>query len=232
MRGAERRETRSVCDHAPERLAKPPDTLVRRVLPACDRGKAPLGAPLGGVFCPRRPCFRAGERGRFQALPLSGPLPLPIFARRVQPNQGQPVVIPADGWSGASRYCGYKPQQRAPRSAPSSVCLRKTPLDGRDGCRNIISRNFVKRRWKHFGRGVSRLARRSFEERRREAYPPLRNRSGLSAKNWWITLRKSAPWAHHPRRRVADQPGKGHEAWPQIQPTCPHKRQHLSAERQ
>ena len=51
MRGAERRETQGLARPL-ERLAQPPDTLARRVLPPCDRGKAPLGAPLAAISDP------------------------------------------------------------------------------------------------------------------------------------------------------------------------------------
>src|SRR4051812_35529064 len=50
VRGAERRKTRKPCDRPPERLAKPPETLARRLLSPCDRREAPPGAPSAAIF--------------------------------------------------------------------------------------------------------------------------------------------------------------------------------------
>src|SRR6185312_12518324 len=99
-RGAERRQTRGFA-RPPERLAKPPETLARRLLPPCDRRKAPPGAPLAAFL--QSPWGRAsGRRQAMTALIRSGGH-RSFIVHTCSPARGQPVVMPADGWLGASR---------------------------------------------------------------------------------------------------------------------------------
>ena len=92
-RGAERRETRRLA-RPPERLGvKPPETLARRLLSPCDRGKAPPGAPLAAISV-RGPVLPGGGRRRKRR--LSGRLP-PSFSPTASSHRRQPLLVGADG---------------------------------------------------------------------------------------------------------------------------------------
>src|SRR5689334_23738932 len=97
MRGAERRQTRELAI-APGRLAKPPETLARRLLIPCDRDEAPPGAPLAAILGTMR-----RSSGRQREVPSLGPARSgglrSVVAVSCSPkSQGRPVFVPADGW--------------------------------------------------------------------------------------------------------------------------------------
>jgi hypothetical protein len=138
VRGAERRETRERA-RLPERLAKPPDTPIE----AC-----PLPLRSG------RGASRRSTRGFSvpgTALPGAdgGLLTLLIQAAFAALHRARTAKSTAAGLSAsgrrprASRVPAYKAGPRAPHPAPSSVCLRKTPLDEQDGKDYSHSRNKV-----------------------------------------------------------------------------------------
>ena len=98
----------------PGRLARPPETLARRLLIPCDRDEAPPGAPLCGDFWHLKPFFRSATGPRFRdpsgAVATAPSLPSTCSSK----IQERPVIVPADGWPKASREAGYEPAPRTP----------------------------------------------------------------------------------------------------------------------
>jgi hypothetical protein len=131
-------------DHQPLAL----QTCLRRLRrPVCDEprltliGAPPSGAPPAAFLSPA-PCFRSG-RGCALRAPLAGRLPPPLASRHVQPFK---AAGPSAGGrlAGASRSCGYKPQQRAPPPPHVRQCPAERPKRGVVGNRTICLRNKVK----------------------------------------------------------------------------------------
>ena len=89
----------------------------------------------GGDLCPRGRSFRAGAGASWP--PISRPAFASLCTRRVQPLKADPRSG-TGRLPGASRGRGYEPRTQAPRPAPSSLRLRKTPLDERDKRTNSL----------------------------------------------------------------------------------------------
>src|SRR6185312_5563429 len=95
----------------PERLAKPPETLARRLLIPCDRDEAPPGAPLAAFSVPLGPRFRSAT-GHDGPYPERWP---PLLHRpHVQPCSWAAGRNAGGRLAGASRERGYEPRPRAP----------------------------------------------------------------------------------------------------------------------
>ena len=107
-----------------------PTRSARRVLSVAG-GEAPPGAPLGGVLCPRRPCFRAGHRKSRSDLSIRA-APAALRVPLVQPFKAAPHSG-GGRLAGASRARGYEPRPQAPRPTPPSFASRENaPSSGWD----------------------------------------------------------------------------------------------------
>ncbi len=98
------------------------DTLRRRLLSPCDRGKAPPGAPLA-AFLSSDPFFRAGSDRSLAARSR-----IRRGFARLHPSHVQPLKAAPHSGGGrgpkASRARGYEPRPRAPPPAPPSFASR------------------------------------------------------------------------------------------------------------
>ena len=130
-RGAERRETRerAIAPWAAGEAAR--DTVRRRLLPPCDRRKAPPGAPHATFFETPWAALPGSDGARVQA-PYPEQWPPLVRRRRVQPiapwSCGQPVVMPADGWPGPPECAGCVPSARGRRI---SRTFRSDPMSAK-----------------------------------------------------------------------------------------------------
>jgi hypothetical protein len=132
------------CEGVERRTARPP---AARLGPDGLRRAAPRGLTrkarrrpalhLCGDFCPRRRASRRALGAGLSALP-PGAASAARRAHHVQPIEGQPVVVPADGWPGPPGASGYKPQQRAPPPPHARQCPAERPSRGVVGDRYSI----------------------------------------------------------------------------------------------
>jgi hypothetical protein len=133
LRGAERRETQGLARPL-ERLAKPPDTLARHVLPAC-AAESRLSALHWRRFLIPGPRFQVLASCPFGLRHRFGSSPHRAFGIRVSrlpcpaSSSQRGRRAPRSG-SGTSRARGYEPRPRAPhrpKSARKRASLRPEP---------------------------------------------------------------------------------------------------------
>jgi hypothetical protein len=97
--GVERRAAHPLASRLTDLPAQPAQACLRRGAPDCDAGVSPSGAPPCGFSVPGAVASGRDKRGSPGAF-LIRRASARLRSRRVQPIQGQPVVMPADGWPG------------------------------------------------------------------------------------------------------------------------------------